>query len=183
MQTLNPAWYCARTKPKHEHIAAASVAIRLGLEVVCPRLRVERPTRRGVVRVLEPLFPGYLFVRCVLADKLDELRYAYGISTVVQFGGRVSRVPDEVVEELQRHFLAEVPVVMADSLKPGAEVVVAAGAFEGMRASVLRTLPARRRVQILLEILGRSTVVEVERGWVTAEHDSLADRLPFMAAA
>ena len=72
---------------------------------------------------------------------------------------------------------------MADVLKPGSAVLVAAGAFEGMRASVLRTLPARRRVQILLEILGRPTMVEVERGWVTAEHDNLADRVPFMAAA
>ena len=64
-QTRQPGWYCARTKPKHEHIAAAGVVSRLDLEVVCPRLRVERPTRRGVVRLLEPLFPGYLFVRCV----------------------------------------------------------------------------------------------------------------------
>jgi transcriptional antiterminator RfaH len=182
-QARQPGWYCARTKPKHEHIASASVTNRLGLEVVCPRLRVERPTRRGVVRLLEPLFPGYLFVRCVLEDKLDDLRHTNGVSSVVHFGGRVARVPDEVVEELQRHFLAEEPVVMADSLKPGAAVVVAAGAFEGMQASVLRTLPARRRVQILLDILGRPTMVEVERGWVTAEHDNLADRVPFMAAA
>jgi transcriptional antiterminator RfaH len=182
-QARQPGWYCARTKPKHEHIAAASVVTRLGLEVVCPRLRVERPTRRGIVRLMEPLFPGYLFVRCVLEDKLDDLRHTNGVSSVVHFGGRVARVPDEVVAELQSHFLAEEPVVMEDSLKPGSAVVVASGAFEGMQASVLRTLPARRRVQILLEILGRPTMVEVERGWVTAEHDSLADRVPFMAAA
>lgn len=182
-QTTQPGWYCARTKPKHEHIAAAGLITRLGLEVVCPRLRVERPTRRGIVRLQEPLFPGYVFVRCVLEDKLDDLRHANGISSVVHFGGRVARVPDEVIDELRRHFEAEEPAVMEDVLKPGVGVVVASGAFEGMRASVLQTLPARRRVQILLEILGRPTVVEVERGWVTAENDNLADRVPFMAAA
>jgi len=46
------AWYCARTKPKHEHIVAAGLKRNLGLEVFHPRLRIERPTRRGVVRVI-----------------------------------------------------------------------------------------------------------------------------------
>ena len=60
------AWYCARTKPKHEHIAAANVRQNLGLEVFHPRLRMERATQRGVMRVVEPLFPCYIFIRCVL---------------------------------------------------------------------------------------------------------------------
>jgi len=48
MQIPNPAWYCARTKPKHEHIAAANLQKNLGLEVFHPRLRMERATRRGI---------------------------------------------------------------------------------------------------------------------------------------
>ena len=52
------AWYCARTKPKHEHIAAATLRRDLGLEVFNPRLRSERATFRGVIkRVTDPLFP------------------------------------------------------------------------------------------------------------------------------
>ena len=42
---FDPAWYCARTKPKHEHIAAANIITKLGLEVFNPRLRMERPTQ------------------------------------------------------------------------------------------------------------------------------------------
>ena len=177
------AWYCVRTKPKHEHIAAANIARQAGLEVFCPRLRVERMTRRCVVRVLEPLFPCYLFVRCAIEESFDNLRYANGVGTIVNFGGQLARVPDAVVEELKNHFEGEETVVAKDNLTPGTEVIVAAGAFEGMRASVLRVLPARRRVQVLLDILGRPTAVEVERNAVTLEQDSLADRIPFMAAA
>ena len=176
-------WYCIRTKPKHEHIAAGNLARQAGLEVFCPRLRIERVTRRGIVRVLEPLFPCYLFVRCVIERKIDDLRYAYGVGALVNFGGRIARVPDSVVTELQEYFQCEEVVVARDELAPGAEVVVAGGAFEGMRASVLRVLPARRRVQVLLEILGRPTAVEVERTALTVEHDSLAERVPFLAAA
>jgi transcriptional antiterminator RfaH len=176
-------WYCVRTKPKHEHIAAANLARQAGLEIFCPRLRVERSTRRGIVRVLEPLFPCYLFVRCVLEEKLDDMRYANGVGSLVNFGGLIPRVPEEVVEGLRAYFANEEVVLVRDELQPGAEVVVAEGAFEGMRASVLRVLPARQRVQVLLEILGRPTAVEVGRACVTLEGNSLTARAPFMAAA
>jgi transcriptional antiterminator RfaH len=177
------AWYCVRTKPKHEHIAAANLARQAGLEIFCPRLRVERSTRRGIVRVLEPLFPCYLFVRCVLEEKLDDMRYANGVGSLVHFGGVIPRVPEEVVEGLRAYFANEEVVFVRDELQPGTEVVVAEGAFEGMRASVLRVLPARQRVQVLLEILGRPTAVEVERACVTLEGNSLTARAPFLAAA
>lgn len=184
MQTAVPAWYCARTKPKHEHIAAANVGRRLGLEVFLPRLRAERATQRGVVRVVEPLFPCYIFVRCVLEERLDEIRYTTGISSLVRFGDRIPAVPDSVVGELQEYFAAEAPMLMADDgLSHGAQVVVADGAFAGMNACVLRTLPARHRVQVLLDILGRATPVEVDRSSIVMERSCVADRMPLLALA
>ena len=96
LQSVGLAWYCARTQPKHEHIAAANLNKKLGLEVFHPRLRLERATRRGAVKVIEPLFPCYIFVRCDLEQRLDEIRYVNGISSLVHFGHRIPTVPDEV---------------------------------------------------------------------------------------
>jgi len=183
MQADQPAWYCVRTKPKHEHIAAGNVRKQLALEVFHPQLRIERHTRRGIARVNEALFPGYIFVRCVLAESLDLIRYAYGVNTVVHFGDIVPVIADSVIEELRACFPAEEPVVVDDPLEPGLEVVLNGGAFAGMQACVLRVLPARQRVQVLLDILGRSTEVEVDRLFVTSETNTLADRLPFLAAS
>ena len=45
-----PLWFCLRTQPKHEHIAAATLTRNLGLEVFHPRLRLERATRRVAVQ-------------------------------------------------------------------------------------------------------------------------------------
>src|SRR5215471_1605047 len=101
----NQAWYCARTKPKHEHIAAANVNRQLGLDVFNPRLRVERSTSRGLVRVLEPLFPCYIFLRCDSAA-WNDVRYVTGVSSLVHFGGRVAAVPDPVIEALTECFEA-----------------------------------------------------------------------------
>src|SRR6266699_372254 len=124
IQTLidEPAWYCARTQPKHEHIAAASLAQQLGLEVFNPRFRLERATRRGVVRVVEPLFPCYIFVRCKSTASFDEIRYVTGISSLVHFGQRIPVVPDPVIDELKQCFEAEEPMSVEDHLRVGTEV-------------------------------------------------------------
>jgi transcriptional antiterminator RfaH len=182
-QSLGLAWYCARTQPKHEHIAAANLVKNLGLEVFHPRLRFERATRRGAVRVIEPLFPGYIFVRCDLEYRLDEVRYVNGISSLVHFGQRIPVVPDEVVEELRLCFESEEPLAVEEQLRPGTEVTVAEGALLGSKGVVVRTLSAKHRVQILLDFLGRTTVVEVDRKALTVKDRSLADMMPALASS
>jgi transcriptional antiterminator RfaH len=180
-QVQNPAWYCARTKPKHEHIAAATVRKNLGLEAFLPRLRVERATRRGAVQTIEPLFPCYLFVRCVIEERLDEIKHTNGVSSLVRFGGKASVVEDSIIEELQDCFEADEPMTVENRLAPGSEVSVTGGAFDGMRAHVLRNLPAKQRVQVLLDILGQPTPVEVDRSAVVLMENSVAHLPPVLA--
>jgi transcriptional antiterminator RfaH len=183
MQIQNPAWYCARTKPKHEHIASANLRKNLGLEVFLPRLRIERATQRGVTRAVEPLFPCYIFVRCVIEEKMTEIKHVNGISSLVHFGDRIPKIEDSIIEELQECFAAEDLLTVENRLLPGDEVSVADGAFAGMRAFVLRNMPARKRVQVLLDILGRPTPVEVDRSLVVLTRNSLADLAPVLAAS
>jgi transcriptional antiterminator RfaH len=175
------AWYCARTKAKHEHIAAANLRKNLSLEVFHPRLRVERATRRCVMRVIEPLFPCYIFVKCVLEEKLTQIQHAGGIIGLVRFGGQVPLVPDSIIEELEECFVADAPMTVERSIAPGDEVTLVEGVFAPGRAFVLRVMPARQRVQVLLDILGRPTSVEVDRSAVVLER-TLAELAPILAA-
>jgi transcriptional antiterminator RfaH len=175
------AWYCARTKPKHEHIAAANIAKKLGLEVFHPRLRLERATRRGMMRVVEPLFPCYIFVRCVLEKRLDDIRHVTGISSLVHFGQKIPPVPDAAIDELKQCFETEDIIAMGDGVAVGAEVTIVDGAFMGFSGMVVRTLSAGQRVQILLDFLGRVTLAEVERRSLKVENRAVADLLPFLA--
>lgn len=177
------AWYCARTKPKHEHIVAAGLKRNMGLEVFHPRLRIERPTRRGVVRVVEPLFPCYVFVRCNISECLDGVRYVNGVSSMVHFGDRIPTVPDHVVDELKQCFETEELLDVEDRLSPGAEVTVGEGAFLGFSGIVLRVMPAKQRVQILLDFLGRTTLAEVDRKSLILENQSMAEKMPSLAMA
>jgi transcriptional antiterminator RfaH len=177
------AWYCARTKPKHEHIVAAGMKRNLGLEVFHPRLRMERPTRRGVVRVVEPLFPCYVFVRCNIDECLDTIRYVNGVNSLVHFGQRIPVIPDQVVEELRQCFESQEPMDVEDRLCVGAEVTVGEGVFHGFNGIVLKVLSPKQRVQILLDFLGRTTLVEVDRKSLVVENRSIADMMPSLATA
>jgi transcriptional antiterminator RfaH len=182
-QTGTPAWYCARTKPKHEHIAAANLRRNLGLEVFNPRLRSERATFRGVVkRVSEPLFPCYIFVRCALEERMDQVRHTSGISSILNFGSRIPQVPEPVIQELRACFGAEESLDVDTCPGPGDGVTLTSGAFFGMQAVVLRAWPAKRRVEILLEILGRPTPMEVDCNLLTLERRSAAQFVPVLAA-
>jgi len=181
VQIQKPAWLCARTKPKHEHIAAATLRKNLGLETFLPRLWIERATRRGAVRTVEPLFPCYVFVRCLLNEQFNEIKHTNGISSLVQFGGKISIVEDAVIEELQDCFEADEPMAVEQRLVPGCEVSVAGGAFDGMRAHVLRNMPAKQRVQVLLDILGQPTPVEVDRTAVVLMEGTVAHLAPVLA--
>jgi transcriptional antiterminator RfaH len=182
MQNAMPFWYVVRTKPKHEHIAAANLERHLGLEVFLPRVRLEKLTRRGVVKLVEPLFPCYLFVHCVMEDRVADLQHVSGVSKIVRFGDRIPAVAEGAIKELQLHFGADDTLVVENHLVPGDEVTVAEGAFAGLDALVLKNLPARRRVQILLDVLGRPTLVEVRREALLTKKNTMADMAPVLAA-
>lgn len=177
------AWYCVRTKLRHEHIASANLRRQLGLEVFNPQLRCQRKTLRGIVHVTEPLFPCYLFLRCSLGESFAKIRYVNGISSFLHFGDRIPTVAQSVIDDLRACFDTDEFITCTEVIPCGATVTVASGAFAGMSASVLRVLQAGQRVRILLEVLGRSTSVEVDRDLLVMENYSMADRLPSLAVS
>jgi transcriptional antiterminator RfaH len=115
-------------------------------------------------------------------EKISDLQRLSGISRLVQFGGKYPPVADAIISELQACFGQDDVIDLGSRLIPGDEVTVASGAFAGMSAQVLKSLPAKKRVQILLEILGRPTAVEVGSEAVMIRKNSVADRAPFLAA-
>ena len=152
------------------------------MPVFFPKLRLEKLTRRGLVRVVEPLFPCYIFLHCVVEEQINEIQHVSGISRLVRFGHGFPQIADAIIEELQACFRQDDLIDVERRLAPGDEVTVATGAFAGMSAQVLKNLPAKKRVQILLDILGRLTMVEVGSEAVMLKKNTVADLAPFLAA-
>jgi transcriptional antiterminator RfaH len=156
------SWYCVRSQPRHEHIAAGHLRRNRGVQVFSPRVRFQRATRRGPVWVTEPLFPSYLFARFNRTTSLQDVQHTSGVARVVRFGLIWPTVPDDVIAELWAAVDGEQTRVIQEVLQVGDEVQVAGGAFDGFHAVVTRLMPARQRVAVLLEFLGRQTLAEVD---------------------
>jgi transcriptional antiterminator RfaH len=166
-----PAWFCVRSQPKHEHIAAVHLAKDPTLEVYLPRIRFKRATRRGPVWFTEALFPNYLFVRFELALSLRKVCHARGVRGIVHFGSRWPVVPDPVIDEMRLALGNDEVHVIPEELEQGEAVRIAGGAFHGLRAIVTRVIPSRERVAVLLDFLGRQTAVELPREALIREMD------------
>jgi transcriptional antiterminator RfaH len=167
-------WFCVRTQPKHEHIAAAHLKNEGGIEVYLPRIRFKRSTRQGPVWFTEALFPNYLFARFALKRALRLVQHARGVRGVVHFGEQWPEVPSGVIEELRATVGAEEIHVISEELRPGDEVQISGGTFHGLAAVVARAMPGRERVAVLLEFLGRQTMVELSHEAVVRAEDSRA---------
>jgi len=157
------AWFCVRSRTRHEHIASASLRRLQGMEVVNPRIRFRRPTVRGPISVIESMFPGYLFAKFSLRQSLDVVKFSWGVADVVHFGCFWPMVSDETIQDLQDALGPEEIRTLEPTLKLGEQVEIAGGAFRGFNGIVTRIMPARDRVTLLLEFLGRQTTVELPR--------------------
>lgn len=111
--------------------------------------------------VTEALFPGYLFACFDWSLQLRQVHHTSGVAGVVHFGNRWPTVSAEVIQGL-RHAVGDmVPRVIPGPFRPGDTAEIVCGVFRGWEGILTRVLPARQRVQLLLDFLGRQVSVEV----------------------
>jgi transcriptional antiterminator RfaH len=161
MYSIDPSWYCLRTHPKHETVAAAHLRQVPGVVVFHPQLPLMRWTSRGWMRRSESLFPNYLFARFMLETTLEKVRYTPAVKRILEFGGKAQAIPDPVIEELRRTMEAAVSEVFRDAPVVGEEVEIAKGPLEGLRGQVIWVRPGKERVKVLLDILGSPVPAEL----------------------
>ena len=167
-------WFCLKSQPKHEHIAAAHLRQTSAVEVFLPRIRFKRATRQGTVWVTEALFPGYLFARFDWQASLRVVQHSRGVRGVVHFGERWPAIPEEIIRELQQAVGEAGLRTIPEQFLPGDEVEITEGAMRGLRAVVARILPGRERIAVLMEFLGRQTMIELPRHFLIKEGDERA---------
>jgi len=161
IESTDPLWFCLRTQPKHEKLAAQFLRVHAGLEVFSPVIRFQRATMSGKKWFEEALFPCYIFARFPYWTHYRMAASAMGVTKIVGFGGQPSVVEDAVIAELREFARDNETIEIAPSIEPGDEVTVLDGPFKGLRAVVTRVLPAKERVAVLLELLGTQREVEV----------------------
>ena len=152
-------WYVASTRSRCEYLARDQMET-AGLEVLMPCARTPRP-RPGHNDA--PMFPGYLFVHCDLAEQAwSQLRRVPQLLGLVGFGGVLASVPDEVIDELvQRIDAVNGRGGLWLRFKPGDRVRVTLGPLESLAEVVEDAKSPEGRVRVLLDFLGGLTEARV----------------------
>ena len=149
-------WYPVQTKLKKERTVERRLRD-LDLEVFLPWVRLRRRIGSRFQRVLDPLFPGYLFCRLDLFVAGKAARYAPGVKDFVRFGNRIAEVGDEVIGGIRERCPDGVAVFKPRPYRAGEPVLIREGPLSGIEAVFEREMRGSDRVTVLLELLGRQT--------------------------
>tara|TARA_Y100001934_G_scaffold267865_1_gene349084 strand:+ start:693 stop:1238 length:546 start_codon:yes stop_codon:yes gene_type:complete len=156
-------WYCIRSKPRMEAVASATLQTLDDVEVFLPR--TIRPPKAKSYSA-QPLFPGYLFARFDPVVHGRNVQFARGVSYVVRRKEIPVPVPSQVMIEIRIISPDGILQIPDQPHRVGDSVRVISGLFRGDEGKVTQLVPARQRVKVLFEILGRSTEVEIDEDTV-----------------
>jgi transcription antitermination factor NusG len=156
---LEQRWYAAYTSANHEK----RVGVQLGQRSVEHFLPLYESVRRWKDRRMKlqlPLFPGYVFVRLALRDRLRVLQVP-GVARLVGFNGLPCALPDSEIEALKTGLASGVRAEPHPFPTIGRHVRVKAGPLAGLQGIVVRR-KNRLRLIISLGLIHRAAAVEVE---------------------
>jgi transcriptional antiterminator RfaH len=151
-----PFWFCPKAQSKREHLAATALRRQLHIECFSPRLRFRKMSRRGPVWFVEAMFPGYLFAKFVYWRQHCSVASSCGIRGILHFGDRPATLSETTLLALRARVGSEEVVTIDSSVKIGQSVKIIEGPFQGLEVVVTHLFPAKERIRVLLEFLGRS---------------------------
>ena len=117
------------------------------------------------------MFPRYILFRPRRsAQSIASVRSTKGIATLVRFGFEPALVQDDLVQRIRQIEVNRNHATLQDisNLKAGQSVVVQHTPLAGMEGFIQSV--SSKRVAVLLEILGRPTVVQLEHHQVEVSH-------------
>jgi transcription termination/antitermination protein NusG len=150
-------WHVLHTRSRQEKVVASDLDA-MGIAHFLPLVKQVRYHGRRKVRVSEPLFPGYVFLRGSLEDvyRIDRTRR---VATIIRV-----RDQQKLRWELRNIHLAllkDVPLDPFPYLKEGVRVVVRAGPLEGVEG-LIRHRWASDRLILQVDLLGRAVSLEID---------------------
>ena len=153
----NLNWYVARTRPNHEKRVAEQLDKR-EMEHLLPLFNSVRQWKDRKVRLAMPLFPGYMFVRISLRERVRVLEVP-GVAGLVGFGTRPAQLADEEIRSIQCCVNHESGIEPHPYLCVGRRARVKSGPLRGVEGIIVR-LKNRNRLVLSLQLIQCSAILD-----------------------
>lgn len=158
-------WYAAYTCANHEKQVAAQLDVR-AVEHFLPLYGSVRRWKDRRVKLELPLFPGYVFIRLALRDRLRVLEIP-SVVRLVGFNGQPAALPNEEMEILRTGLSQSLRAEPHPFLTVGRRVRITGGPFTGLEG-VLTRKKSSLRVVVAVDLIQRSVAVDVDAADVQA---------------
>lgn len=162
---LEKHWYVLYTCANHEKHVAAEIKVR-DVEHFHPVYSSVRRWKDRRVNLELPLFPGYVFVRLALRDRLRVLQIP-GVVRFVSFNGQPAALPDDEMDTLRFGLSQSLHAEPHPFLTVGRRMRITGGPFAGLEG-ILKRKKSGLRVVVSLDLIQRSVAVDVDAADVQA---------------
>jgi len=154
-------WFCLKSKPRQEAVAVRNLKAVGDIDIFFPRIRRTRRGHEKNKEVIEPLFPGYIFVKFNPEDSQGTVKSTRGVLHLVSKNGKAVDVDHKVIDELKALGPDGILSMLDEELKVGAQIKVIRGIFAGSEGEVLKLATPQKRIAVLLTLLGAQQSVEM----------------------
>lgn len=154
-------WCVIYTRPNSERKVSASIAEQ-GITSFLPMYSVRRRWSDRIKRVMVPLFPNYIFVKCT-ENEIVSLRRIKGIVRFLMTEGRPVIVQESVIDTLQKVIQHEPEVCALEGcleIKRGTKIQINRGVLAGACGIVINS-DGNVKLMVELECLNRIVSVTI----------------------
>ena len=167
-------WYALQIQAKLGSVASATLRGK-GYEEFLPLYRSRRRWSDRVKELEIPLFPGYLFCRFDVSDRLMPILTTPGVIGIIGAGKTPVSVDDEEIEAVRAILRSGLAARPWPFLRVGSKVYMEAGPLVGVEGIITNTDKVYRLI-VSVRLLQRSVAVEIDRAWARPISDRMGPR-------
>jgi transcription termination/antitermination protein NusG len=160
-------WFALRVRPNYEKPVAAALRGK-GFQEFLPLIRMKKQWSDRVKEMDVPLFPGYLFCRLNLEERMP-LITTPGFLYLVGIGKQPEAVEESEISAIQSVLQSGLAVTSWPTLMLGQRVQLKYGPLRGLQG-VLTKIATKHRIYVSVTLLKRSISVEVAPEWIQPVH-------------
>ncbi len=165
----NHPWYALRIRSRFEQCAAKHMKDK-GYEEFLPLSKSTRRWSDRMKTLAIPLFPGYLFCKFDIQDRLPIL-IVPGVLSIVEIGNTPAMIPESQIASLQQVVASGMQCGPWPFVHVGQSVSVERGPLAGLKGTVIE-VKSNLRLVLSLPLIQRAVAVEIERSCVDFAHQS-----------
>lgn len=156
-------WYALRVQSRLSSLASTTLRGK-GYEEFLPLYRSRRKWSDRIKELELPLFPGYLFCRFDVSDRLMPILTTPGVIGILGAGKTPVPVDIEEIEAIRAILRSGLAAQPWPLLRVGAKVYIERGPLAGLEGIVINTDKVYRLI-VSVSMLQRSVAVEIDREW------------------